>query len=213
MVNVTDEFGKSINLSNWDNVKDLLVLDVASIVDAQIYKGCLCQTDNDINVLTGITACVYNDGAEIRLAIPETSLQEWGKTFREVREVAEKNLIEKGILITPIDAFVEPIIDTSEPFNEEPTTFVVNSPLGGAAVAFTEEGKRQIYEKIGGKTFIIPSSRWEVLITSTDNLTPEYATEMLKAVNSTLDSWDMLSDKVMVLDETLTITSADKAFA
>ena len=143
----------------------------------------------------------------LSVVITNEILDKFGVARDELHDLAMRNLEESKIRFVRLDTMLARLAGPMFPPlpDEAPSMYVLTNEdmMYGAVVLASARKLREVYEELGCRFMIIPSSVHELIVLPMgDEITTEYANEMVRSVNSEcLDPAEVLSDHVYFYDE------------
>ena len=207
-------------LEEWTNIKERLALRIVSKERNQ--KELYNLVYEDVCDLVAIaTICVERNGEGVKsILITQDLARKWNVSNEEILAAAKENT---ATLFPPkiqdLYEFVQDMVDISR---EELSQGRKNFPdlqiltndlcINGATVILYDSFMKEVYEHLGGKFIILPSSVHEVLVVPLeDSVYIPYLQEVVESINQRFVAEDeILSDNVYMYDGEKIVLAFDK---
>lgn len=207
-------------LEEWTNIKERLALRIVSKERNQ--KELYNLVYEDVCDLVAIaTICVERNGEGVKsIRITQDLARKWNVSNEEILAAAKENT---ATLFPPkiqdLYEFVQDMVDISR---EELSQGRKNFPdlqiltndlcINGATVILYDSFMKEVYEHLGGKFIILPSSVHEVLVVPLeDSVYIPYLQEVVESINQRFVAEDeILSDNVYMYDGEKIVLAFDK---
>ena len=143
----------------------------------------------------------------LSIVITNEMLERFRTTREELHALAMRNLEESEVRFMRLDTMLAKLAGPGFPPLPEdaPSMYVLTNEdmTYGAVILASARKLREIYEELGCRFMIIPSSVHELIVLPMDDeITTEYANEMVRSVNrECLEPAEVLSDHVYFYDE------------
>lgn len=207
-------------LEEWTNIKERLALRIVSKERNQ--KELYNLVYEEVCDLVAIaTICVERNGEGVKsIRITQDLARKWNVSNKEILEAAKENTSKLfPPKIQDLYEFVQDMVDISR---EELSQGRKNFPdlqiltndlcINGATVILYDSFMKEVYEHLGGKFIILPSSVHEVLVVPLeDSMYIPYLQEVVESINQRFVAEDeILSDNVYMYDGEKIVLAFDK---
>ena len=207
-------------LEEWTNIKERLALRIVSKERNQ--KELYNLVYEEVCDLVAIaTICVERNGEGVKsIRITQDLARKWNVSNEEILEAAKENTSKLfPPKIQDLYEFVQDMVDISR---EELSQGRKNFPdlqiltnalcINGATVILYDSFMKEVYEHLGGKFIILPSSVHEVLVVPLeDSMYIPYLQEVVESINQRFVAEDeILSDNVYMYDGEKIVLAFDK---
>ena len=155
-------------------------------------KGCIYKEFLNLYIIPVVSY------GELVVEITEGIIRSWGASEEDVIDTALKNLKNEKVLYRNIEDFLDPILANSERESEIPM-YVLSNPgfRYGANKILVPSILKEVEKRIGGKYWILPSSRDECIIVPSGDLDDLRGVKtVVKEANFELGGKNYLSDSV-----------------
>lgn len=207
-------------LEEWTNIKERLALRIVSKERNQEELYNLVY-EEICDLVAIATICVERNGEGVKsIRITQDLARKWNVSNEEILEAAKENT---ATLFPPkiqdLYEFVQDMVDISK---EELSQGRKNFPdlqiltndlcINGATVILYDSFMKEVYECLGGKFIILPSSVHEVLVVPLeDSVYIPYLQEVVESINQRFVAEDeILSDNVYMYDGEKIVLAFDK---
>lgn len=207
-------------LEEWTNIKKRLALRIVSKERNQEELYNLVY-EEICDLVAIATICVERNGEGVKsIRITQDLARKWNVSNEEILEAAKENT---ATLFPPkiqdLYEFVQDMVDISK---EELSQGRKNFPdlqiltndlcINGATVIMYDSFMKEVYERLGGKFIILPSSVHEVLVVPLeDSMYIPYLQEVVESINQRFVAEDeILSDNVYMYDGEKIVLAFDK---
>lgn len=207
-------------LEEWTNIKERLALRIVSKERNQEELYNLVY-EEICDLVAIATICVERNGEGVKsIRITQDLARKWNVSNEEILEAAKENT---ATLFPPkiqdLYEFVQNMVDISK---EELSQGRKNFPdlqiltndlcINGATVIMYDSFMKEVYERLGGKFIILPSSVHEVLVVPLeDSVYIPYLQEVVESINQRFVAEDeILSDNVYMYDGEKIVLAFDK---
>ncbi len=207
-------------LEEWTNIKERLALRIVSKERNQEELYNLVY-EEVCDLVAIATICVERNGEGVKsIRITQDLARKWNVSNEEILEAAKENT---ATLFPPkiqdLYEFVQDMVDISK---EELSQGRKNFPdlqiltndlcINGATVILYDSFMKEVYERLGGKFIILPSSVHEVLVVPLeDSMYIPYLQEVVESINQRFVAEDeILSDNVYMYDGEKIVLVFDK---
>ncbi len=207
-------------LEEWTNIKERLALRIVSKERNQEELYNLVY-EEVCDLVAIATICVERNGEGVKsIRITQDLARKWNISNEEILEAAKENT---AMLFPPkiqdLYEFVQDMVDISK---EELSQGRKNFPdlqiltndlcINGATVILYDSFVKEVYERLGGKFIILPSSVHEVLVVPLeDSMYIPYLQEVVESINQRFVAEDeILSDNVYLYDGEKIVLAFDK---
>lgn len=207
-------------LEEWSNIKERLAFRIVSKERNQEELYNLVY-EEVCDLVAIATICVERNGEGVKsIRITQDLARKWNVSNEEILEAARENT---ATLFPPkiqdLCEFVQDMVDISK---EELSQGRKNFPdlqiltndlcINGATVIMYDSFMKEVYERLGGKFIILPSSVHEVLVVPLeDSVYIPYLQEVVESINQRFVAEDeILSDNVYMYDGEKIVLAFDK---
>lgn len=207
-------------LEEWTNIKERLALRIVSKERNQEELYNLVY-EEVCDLVAIATICVERNGEGVKsIRITQDLARKWNVSNEEILAAAKENT---AMLFPPkiqdLYEFVQDMVDISK---EELSQGRKNFPdlqiltndlcINGATVILYDSFMKEVYERLGGKFIILPSSVHEVLVVPLeDSMYIPYLQEVVESINQRFVAEDeILSDNVYLYDGEKIVLAFDK---
>lgn len=207
-------------LEEWTNIKERLALRIVSKERNQEELYNLVY-EEVCDLVAIATICVERNGEGVKsIRITQDLARKWNVSNEEILAAAKENT---ATLFPPkiqdLYEFVQDMVDISR---EELSQGRKNFPdlqiltndlcINGATVILYDSFMKEVYEHLGGKFIILPSSVHEVLVVPLeDSMYIPYLQEVVESINQRFVAEDeILSDNVYMYDGEKIVLAFDK---
>ena len=208
------------NLEKWDCVKDRLVLRLVSKEKNRAELINLIHEDIcDLAVIAAIVVEKSKEGVKT-IRITYDLAEKWGVTEEEILKIAKENT--QQIFPPQLEKLIDYVTNMTDVTREEllqgrkdgPEIHILTNDLciNGATVILYDSFMKEVYERLGGKFIILPSSVHEVLVVPLeDSVYIPYLQEVVESINQRFVAEDeILSDNVYMYDGEKIVLAFDK---
>ena len=189
-------FELPVNIRDYDSAKDLLSV---SAVNAELWKESLSDMPHRIICdLALICTVTMKSGSDVyNVNITNALAREWGVNGEDILKDAMTNAPKVSVPV--IGTLGETISEISGiEHTETPGVYVMTNKAkrnGFASIFYP--GMQDVIRAIAGECYILPSSRHEAMIVSTELGEPKELIKMVTAINrAEVSDEDFLSDNV-----------------
>lgn len=207
-------------LEEWTNIKERLALRIVSKERNQEELYNLVY-EEICDLVAIATICVERNGEGVKsIRITQDLARKWNVSNEEILEAAKENTSKLfPPKIQDLYEFVQDMVDISK---EELSQGRKNFPdlqiltndlcINGATVILYDSFMKEVYERLGGKFIILPSSVHEVLVVPLeDSMYIPYLQEVVESINQRFVAEDeILSDNVYMYDGEKIVLAFDK---
>lgn len=207
-------------LEEWTSIKERLALRIVSKERNQEELYNLVYEDV-CDLVAIATICVERNGEGVKsIRITQDLARKWNVSNEEILEAAKENTSKLfPPKIQDLCEFVQDMVDISK---EELSQGQKNFPdlqiltndlcINGATVILYDSFMKDVYERLGGKFIILPSSIHEVLVVPLeDSMYIPYLQEVVESINQRFVAEDeILSDNVYMYDGEKIVLAFDK---
>ena len=207
-------------LEEWTNIKERLALRIVSKERNQEELYNLVY-EEICDLVAIATICVERNGEGVKsIRITQDLARKWNVSNEEILEAAKENTSKLfSPKIQDLYEFVQDMVDISK---EELSQGQKNFPdlqiltndlcINGATVILYDSFMKDVYERLGGKFIILPSSIHEVLVVPLeDSMYIPYLQEVVESINQRFVAEDeILSDNVYMYDGEKIVLAFDK---
>lgn len=207
-------------LEEWTNIKERLALRIVSKERNQEELYNLVY-EEVCDLVAIATICVERNGEGVKsIRITQDLARKWNVSNEEILEAAKENTSKLfPPKIQDLYEFVQDMVDISR---EELSQGRKNFPdlqiltndlcINGATVILYDSFMKEVYEHLGGKFIILPSSVHEVLVVPLeDSMYIPYLQEVVESINQRFVAEDeILSDNVYMYDGEKIVLAFDK---
>lgn len=207
-------------LEEWTSIKERLALRIVSKERNQEELYNLVYEDV-CDLVAIATICVERNGEGVKsIRITQDLARKWNVSNEEILEAAKENTSKLfPPKIQDLCEFVQDMVDISK---EELSQGRKNFPdlqiltndlcINGATVILYDSFMKEVYERLGGKFIILPSSVHEVLVVPLeDSMYIPYLQEVVESINQRFVAEDeILSDNVYMYDGEKIVLAFDK---
>ena len=208
------------HLEEWGNIKERLALRIVSKERNQEELYNLVY-EEICDLVAIATICVERNGEGVKsIRITQDLARKWNVSNEEILEAAKENTSKLfSPKIQDLYEFVQDMVDISK---EELSQGQKNFPdlqiltndlcINGATVILYDSFMKDVYERLGGKFIILPSSIHEVLVVPLeDSMYIPYLQEVVESINQRFVAEDeILSDNVYMYDGEKIVLAFDK---
>ena len=208
------------HLEEWGNIKERLALRIVSKERNQEELYNLVY-EEICDLVAIATICVERNGEGVKsIRITQDLARKWNVSNEEILEAAKENTSKLfSPKIQDLYEFVQDMVDISK---EELSQGQKNFPdlqiltndlcINGATVILYDSFMKEVYEHLGGKFIILPSSVHEVLVVPLeDSMYIPYLQEVVESINQRFVAEDeILSDNVYMYDGEKIVLAFDK---
>lgn len=199
---------RDLDIREFMKPENLFCAAINKDMNADFLNGVPHETVEDIAV---IARCRVSD--EASFVVRNAAVGEFGMTPSELLETAKQNTIKEGMTVkTMAETLFGLTGEQMMPFGEIPPLYVISNERScfGATMPFISEAARQeIYDKLGGDYYLIPSSINECLAIPVGDSKPEDIKAIIGDVNSTqVSPEEVLGTMPYVVDKSLKLKLA-----
>lgn len=207
------------SFQNWDKVKDRISLRLISKeMNQEKLKDCIHEDFCDLAAIAVINLQIGKQGT-MSTSITHDLSERWDVSEKEILQAAKENTPRlfppqfksmEEVLAKMLDVTPE---DLDKEFKKAPMYILTNAyGINGATVILYESVMKEIYEKIGGKYVILPSSIHETIVVPIKEKTDwEELQNMVENINQShvLDE-EVLSNNVYFYDGSKVVLACDE---